>query len=406
MISQGSLYAHAYPVSVISTPTVPKLYDTLRIIDHPQGAEQALAYLASRSSQELSMMKTNALKKSLSILACPDLTMVKRQPHLVARSLKAIQVFLKMGELGVEGECLGELWKSTLTPTRMSYGHLPQDLIARSAAQALHQIGRVDLLIGALVHPDPQIRALAARSGIEPRRLCELYIDDWPEVRLGAIRGLVRVASTDALCLFHYLKDHNLSVRLQALEGIGRLSQITKSSYHPRDQSSMITEVRRIVRDSGALLSERHAALTTLALWGERQDASDLLKAHFERGGLLELSKSALYALVIADPASSLNEVKRAIRSSPSLVMRSYAARLLVDPRIKWDHLTSKADEDTRLTLLRHVIQELNHRGETRVAERLMTQYQKVKLQESGLSATTQTELLPELAPALSDEER
>jgi hypothetical protein len=167
----------------------------------------------------------------------------------------------------------------------------------------------------------------------------------------------------------------------------------------------MITEVRRIVHDSRVLPSERHAALTTLALWGEIQDASDILKAHFERGGLLEFSKSALYALVISDPASSLTEIKRAKQSSPSLVMRGYAARLLVDPRIKWRHLTSKIDQDARFTLLEHVIQELTHRGETRVAEQLMKQYQRVKLQESDLSARTQIHRLPELAPALSDEE-
>ena len=125
----------------ISTPIAPKLYDTLRIIQHPQGVDQALIYLLSRSSQELNMMKTNALKKALSAIACPKLVQLNDSPQLIHRALQAITIFQRIGELGPEGECLKQLWQSTFTPRRIMYGHLKQDLLARSAIQTLHQIG-------------------------------------------------------------------------------------------------------------------------------------------------------------------------------------------------------------------------------------------------------------------------
>ena len=389
----------------IATPVAPNLYDTLRIIKHPQGATQALAYLLTRSSQELSMMKTRALIKALSVLACPDLRQSEGAQQATRNAADAIRVFRKLGELGIEGECIGQLWRLTLGPPRRDmYGHRALDLIARLAAETLHQIGRVDLLIGALVHPDPRIRALAARSGAEPHLLCTLYTDGWSEVRMSAIIGLERVAGAESLCLTHYLKDARLSIRLRALRGLGRLAGVSDRSYSQGERARMIAEVRHIVHDSEATQSERNAALTALARWGERSDASDILEAHYERGGLLEFSKAALYALVIADATTSLQELKRAILHSPSLVIRAYAAQLLVDPRLKWSSIRSDHDQAQRRALLSRVVLEMRHRGETRIAEQLSARAQ--SLSDHGPNAGHQLPIEDrvELAPPLDEE--
>ena len=166
----------------------------------------------------------------------------------------------------------------------------------------------------------------------------------------------------------------------------------------------MISEVRNIVHNSDAVHSERHAALTTLALWNRTEDASEILNAHFKRGGLIELSKSALYALVIGHPTSSLKEIERTIHLSPSLVMHGYAAHLLVDPRTT-KHLMTSDEQSKRLNLLKSVMIHMTRQGERRVADQLMKHYQRLKRHNDRSSPIFDTDHLPDLAPSISDEE-
>jgi len=351
------------------------------------------------------MMKTNALKKALSALACPELDQLNDHPHLIYQALQALTIFQRIGELSVEGECLGKLWRGTLTPHRIMYGQLRQDLLARSAVQTLHQIGRVDLLIGALKHPDPHIRALVARSGINPHRLCELHTDVWSEVRLGAVRGLERIAGPEALCLVQYLGDQNLSVRLNALRGLGRLSRASWIKDHTQHLPQIAANIRLVIHNSTATQDERQAALSALALWGDTQDATSILNAHYQRGGLVELSKAALYALVIADDASPLQEIQRTLHQSPSLIMRSYAAQLLVDPRLNWDHKTHHATFTERLKLLKQEIQKMKHQGDRRLADRLIKHYQNLSRKHASSLRSEPETVGSDLAPPVSEEE-
>ena len=357
----GHLSASAHPLSPVLAPSAGHLYDTLRVIRHPQGADHALTYLRSRSAQELRVMYTRGLERALMEHACITAEHLERlEPRRASRAIKALSVISRFEMIQGDAQCLTALWRHTMAQgdsARRAYGHLLKDLIAREAVEAIYRLGRIDLLRGATSHPDPHIRALAARSGVEPTSLCSLSEDAWPAVRLSAARGIARVAGVESLCLVRYLSDSELSVRITALRGIGRLAAEPWATSADVPLDEVFTSLRTIASDSEAALDERSAALTALARWGATQVAEQLLRAHLERGGLLELSRAALYAVAISAD-HPLTPLKRVLERSPSLALRGYAATLLADSRLKWSERREELLE--RLKLMRGVIDELS----------------------------------------------
>ena len=143
---------------------------------------------------------------------------------------------------------------------------------------------------------------------------------------------------------------------------------------------------------------ERSAALTALARWGATQVAEQLLKAHLERGGLLELSRAALYAVAVSADRP-LTHLKRMIERSPSLALRGYAAMLLADSRLQWSERRGELLE--RLRLMRSVIDELSNAA-PRLALKLEDRYRDL---ESPNSSHQRGRTPRDLAPHLDEED-
>lgn len=350
----------------------PNLYDTLRVIKHPQGVKQALLYLESLSNIELQRLKSAPLSKALTIVACSLSDQVPSQGSNaeissskldVENSLKAI---FTLTRLGISPPCLRERWLLPSVNAHLkkevsySVGDAPIDLLARASALNFRQLGRVDLLQGLSGHQDPEVREHTAYAGSNPDQLCDLLSDPWVNVRFAAIRGIEKLSSPEGLCLVELLKSSDRHLKLRSMRALGQLSRADwakdyQAPPHLRDR------LNEVYQSPNISLELRQAALLTLALWGNAQPARQVLNEHFESGGLLELTRGALKALTLSRASRVKDLVEKILVGDFDIELKLDALASLTDPRVHWDEHTPPFVSEERLTLLKGLLKSGPH---------------------------------------------
>ncbi len=348
-----------------ATPTtegerLPNLYDTLRIMKHDRGVDQALLYLMSLRRDQLLMIKTPSLLSQLSRVACLNTessstteTPKNNSPKALKRALGAIKL---LSQLQAPPPCLAERWlRPGLSSSRQVTGDLAFDLLSRASALAYRRGGRVDLLQGMTKHPDPEVREHAAHAGADPETLCTCLNDPWRLVRFAAIRGLEKVSDPRGLCLIETMSTLDDDLRIRSVIALGRLAESSwaKGQSTPPHLSQALRELSRAPQES---ISIRRAALVALARWGSFSEAEAMVIAHLKSGGLVEVTRGALHAIISSGSQLSKTLTHKIIAESESTVLRLDALKWLSDPRAPWESLDPPYTTSQRLAFVRELL--------------------------------------------------
>ena len=367
--------------------------DALKALRHPQGISEGLRYLLSTSVHTLKVADSPLLFRQVISIACASThedRLSDQGTDQIAYARAAVEVLKRKG---IHHECLEKIWRQTAQPPRSIYGQHQTDLLARETVQLLAQQGRVDLLSGSLQHPDPEIRAIAARRGVDPEQLCSLMSDRWSFVRRAAVLGIEEVALPSGICLTELLNDSSLLVSVPAAEALGRLATAAwaQRSSPPK---ILLNSLNDTAQDQQAVLVVRLAALLALARWGQYEVALKYWQSHLQDGGLVPISLGALDALVLSGSVNTLEVLQQALIKSRSIEIKLRGAYLLVDPRVRW-HQSDYTRAD-RLLLLDRAIK-------SAVGDRLLLS--KLTAIKTELLMMPGTRKGDELAPAIEDED-
>lgn len=294
---------HKYLASLIndSTNHFSKLYDTLRILKHPQGQREALTYLDALSYSTLNSFKGEHLFTGLEKVVCIEQS-TEITPQQLWNILKTIKIFGKLGEVR---SCMAQIWLRPLQTQAQSarkiYGDSHREIITRAVALLARQTHRIDLLQGLSRSPDPIVRVHVAYSGAEPNQLCHLLKDPWPEVQRAAIIGIEKVSASSGLCLLDHLKRLNDKLKERAIRTLGRLGQSEWAQTSPK-RDHLYTVLTQFLSHRQNKLKLRKAALVALANWNDLSASRTMIKEHLHSGLLEELTLAALQALNVSKP--------------------------------------------------------------------------------------------------------
>lgn len=382
---------------VLATPTAPliKREATLKALSHKQGRSDGLRYLLSQPTGHLRALVDRSLLRELAQIACQPLKSSEDQGELYENSWAAVRI---LGRIQQHHECFSQLWILNAKKTKnlnTYFGLAPLDLLVREVVKTLSEQGRVDLLNGSLEHPDPEVRALAARSGVDPELLCTLTKDPWAIVKKAVILGLESIRGPLATCMVDLLEDPDSYIVERAATALGRLSSASWAREMSSPPLKLIEGLSTLAHDRERGINERSAALRALSRWGNTNIAEEFWRAHLESGGLIDLAKSALEARVLSESSNPLALIREAILSSRSGRIKLSGFVLLIDQRVAWEkrHLSKK----DRRAFLDQMVKELGSSAD----ELLLLRLQQVR---SQLGNELIGESLPDLAPSIEDE--
>lgn len=302
---------------------LPNLYDTLRVMKHEQGIDQALLYLSSLSFDELRIMKSESLFQSLEKVACLHSSPISSKQ--MQRALTSIQLMAQMNEVR---PCLKSYLSHQVTHKKWS-GLERHTILARAVALAARQTGRIDLLMNATQHFDPEVREHAANAGADPKRLCALLKDPWGNVKHGAIRGLEKIGGPEGLCLIEALTFLPNRLLARAIQTLGRLGKSSWAKEH-RISPLLSKTLTTLVYSKQAHSSIKRSALVALANWGSLSEARDILESHLKTGRLESLTLGALQAIVVGSPDTAFFSLSNIVIKSPSVRVRLAAIRFIL----------------------------------------------------------------------------
>ena len=294
---------------------LPKLYDTLRILKHPQGQGEALTYLDALSLSILKAMKGEQLFQGLEKLIC-----IKSQTKLTAPKLhnilKAIKIISRLGEIR---PCMAQAWLKVRDKRDFNIsGNSPNDVITRAVALAARQTHRVDLLQGLTLHPDPEVRVHVAYAAAEPEQLCNLLNDNWPMVQRAAIIGIEKIAAPSGLCLVNKIPSFNVRLKERGIRALGRLGQSKWAQNEPK-RNLVLNLLSKLLNQRQNSIHLRNTALVALANWGYLSDSRDILKEHLASGHLEDLVLGALQAITVAQPTDLMSLFQSLFEKTSSL---------------------------------------------------------------------------------------
>lgn len=351
---------------LVESSKLPNLYDTLRVMKHTQGIDQALLYIDSLSLAELKTLKGEQLFRSLEKVACftPQGSMISAKE--LKRALMSIKQLSRLSEVRT---CLIDRWLTGYKPKSMSGGEA-ETVIARAVSLASRQAGRVDLLVNVTQHPDPEVREHAAYAGADPSHLCDLLKDPWDNVKRGAIRGLEKIAGPQGLCLRDALKDLPISLKGVALKALGHLG---KSAWAKKRglSSSLAQALTEIVHANHLTIHIRHRALVALASWGSLSVARDILSSHLKTARLEGLAMGALQALIVGSPNTALQDLHNVFLKSSSIRVRLASLDLMVRLKLP-DQKQQERLEHKKYILIKTMISEQNRDENPLLLKRLL----------------------------------
>ncbi len=243
---------------------------TIRALKYEEARQGALAQVLTLNETELKRAKgTGLATAALSVASNSNI-------HVHDRIL-AIRV---VSRLGGPDHMVG------LAPLLSARTNPESIVLAREAALALYQAGATPLLARGIGHPDPEVRATAARSGAGGPFLCDLIkADPWPQVRASAVEGL-SVRPQDSKCLLQALADSDVSVLRAAVDSAQKLAM-----------NQALPALRRIALSKHQPRDLRGEAIYALCALGDFRIAEAVLKNHLTHGGMQALAASAVRAL-------------------------------------------------------------------------------------------------------------
>jgi cyclophilin family peptidyl-prolyl cis-trans isomerase/HEAT repeat protein len=269
-----------------------------------------------------------------------------------------------VGTSAVQRAALLEAWRLGARAPVAALTDFARDPDPAARAQAIYSLARLKVaraaptLLGALVDPEPYVRAVALRgvsraltdsARLDPQdvvaRLRPLVADRNGHVRVNALRALASFKdSTLAPLALPLLADADVNVAVQAETTLGALggpraaaalaAQLTSTDFARRRQAAIA-----LAQADSATGVTAAATLARDGDWRWRSVASEAFAAARDRGGLeAQLADSdarvvaqALQALgrIVADSALSLVERARALLGHRDAAVRSVAADLL-----------------------------------------------------------------------------
>ena len=340
---------------------LPKLYDTLRILKHPQGQREALTYLDALSLSTLKTMKGEQLFQGLEKLIC-----IKSQTKLTAPKLynilKAIKIISRLGEIR---PCMAQTWLKVRDKRELNInGSSPNDVITRAVALAARQTHRVDLLQGLALHPDPEVRVHVAYAAAEPKQLCNLLNDRWPMVQRAAMIGIEKIAAPSGLCLIDQIPSLNAQLRERGIRALGRLGQSNWAQDEPK-RNLVLNLLSKLLNQRQNSIHLRNTVLVALANWGYLSDSRDILKEHLASGHLEGLVLGALQAMTVAQPTDLMSLFQSLFEKTSSLrIRRQILKHLSRYPQINnhIDHTPPQFDQNRATQVLDYLKQILSHK--------------------------------------------
>ena len=163
-------------------------------------------------------------------------------------------------------------------------------VLAIEAARALSRFAPPAAISQLLSHPDPSIRAIAAKTGGPTQKLCTLSRDDpWHIVREAAVFGL-STGQNGLNCILKALDDDAVSVRTASVTVLTDLA--TDLSNEQRAET--ITRLKVIVKDSRQDMKIRAQAMTALGALGDCAAAKSALTVNLRSNKLKGLLNEAL----------------------------------------------------------------------------------------------------------------
>jgi peptidylprolyl isomerase len=280
------------------------------------------------------------------------------------REVLAVKTTSALGTSAVQRAALLEAWRLGPRAPIAALTDFARDPDPAARAQAIYSLARLKVaraaptLLGALVDPEPYVRAVALRgisraltdsARLDPQavvaRIRPLVADRNGHVRVNALRALASFKdSTLAPLALARLADPDVNVAVQAETTLGTLggpraaaalaAQLTGTDFARRRQAA----IALAQADSAAGVTAA-AALARDGDWRWRSVAAETFAAARQRAGLeAQLADSdarvvaqALQALgrIVPDSALSLDERARALLGHRDAAVRSVAADLL-----------------------------------------------------------------------------
>ena len=165
------------------------------------------------------------------------------------------------------------------------------------SARALARFAPPSVMAQWLVHPEPELRSIAARLGGSSETLCKLIQNDpWPMVRRTAVQGL-SATSNPQLCLGAALSDPMSSVRLASLETLSDSHGLLSET----ERQLVIKRLRSLVKDRTQKKRIREQAMLALGKMGDCSAARAALTVYLDSGALKSLLFAAIGSLQRCD---------------------------------------------------------------------------------------------------------
>lgn len=267
---------------------------TTRALNHADGRSGALRQLLKLNATDLQRARAAQLTPLIGLVA-QDASARFADRVLATRALALLGAPDGVG---------------SLRPLSVLTGSPENVALAREASRALRQLGAALALEGALAHPDPEVRAMAAAAGAGRQSLCRLLeSDDWPMVRAAAARGLAAHPEEGAACLAAGLRDRRTQVVLAAIEAAGQVGA-----------KALVGPLRRIAGDARASLPTRVEALIALGHLGDGEPARMVLRTHLAKGGIVPLAIAATRALAALNQIEDRPLLRRTLESEAPVV--------------------------------------------------------------------------------------
>ena len=331
---------------------------TLKALQHPLGTQDALEFLLHLPKEQKINAQTFKIYTHLDQLLNNEETPFKQKVWTLylLRDFKANRPILRT------------LWKKAKKGKNLVLGRL--------AAENLRILKAYDLLEGAHLHPDPEIREHAAHSGANHTSFCSMLKDPWPNVRYAALRGLERFMESSSssltphdsshlsrssrfvpsLCILEGLKDPLPLIQLRTAYTLRFLMTHQWDHFlNPEDQQTLLKRVRHEFKQSHHSKDLRTELLHALSLMGDFVMVNRILMTHLEQSGLETYVIASLEALFnsLLSQKKKKKWFKSLCSESDDLQVRLKACILLLRTDLKekpwlertYDHRSLKEQE-------------------------------------------------------------
>lgn len=273
-------------------------------LDRPEARTETLRRLGRLGRLDLDAARAAQLGPRLAALAAdPTVPFADRVLAIRAASI-------------LRGEGVAAQLAPIITAVADPAANAEATALAREAARALLQLRAADALVAALDAPDPEVRALAARSGAGGIRLCAMLADDpWEDVRIAAAHGLA-MHPESADCLAPALASVDPKLRLAAV----RAASMAR-------RPALKAPLRALAGDAKAPVDARAEAFVALGYLGDTEPAEKALAVHLAGGGIEPLAEASVRALAAAGAPPA--RIREALASEAPVVQLA-AVRALV----------------------------------------------------------------------------